>query len=166
MSSNPANEPGRAAPAMPYGVLVIDDQRAVREGLARLIACSPVPMVCVGTAATGAEALTANARLHPDVILLDVDLAGEDGLALIPQLAQRAGILVLTSHGDAATRARAAALGALAFVEKHEPAAELLRAIVRTCHLQSGGEKGPGAQGTTSPPPLVASSAARPRPAP
>jgi two-component system, NarL family, nitrate/nitrite response regulator NarL len=115
----------------PIGVLVVDDQFAVREGLARLIACGGTPLRYVSTAATGTEALVAAARLLPDVVVLDADLDGEDGLALIPQLALIAGVLVLTSHGDAGTRARAAGLGASAFIEKHQPAADLLGAIDR-----------------------------------
>lgn len=135
---------------MPIGVLVVDDQPAVREGVARLIACAPLALRCTGTASNGAEALSAAARLHPDVVVLDVDLAGEDGLALIPQLRATARIVVLSSHGDTATRARARQLGAQAFVEKHEPAAELLGAIVEVATPGSGEEEAPGAARTSS----------------
>jgi DNA-binding NarL/FixJ family response regulator len=137
-------------PAMPIGVLVVDDQPAVREGVARLIACAPMALRCVSTAANGAEALSAAARLHPDVVVLDVDLAGEDGLALIPQLRATSRVLVLSSHGDSATRARACQLGALAFVEKHEPATELLGAIVEVATPCSREEEAPGTQRTSS----------------
>lgn len=116
---------------LPIGVLVIDDQLAVREGLSRLIACGATPLRYISAAATATEALLAAARLLPDVVVLDADLDGEDGLALIPQLALTANVLVLTSHGDAGTRARAAGLGASAFIEKHQPAADLLGAIER-----------------------------------
>jgi two-component system, NarL family, nitrate/nitrite response regulator NarL len=152
-----------AAPTLlvaPIAVLVVDDQLAVREGLARLIACAAIPLRGVCTAATPTEALRM-AQLHrPEVVVLDVDLAGEDGLALLAQLSPAAGVLVLTSHGDAGTRARALLLGAMAFVEKHQPAADLLGAIVRIAHLQMRGDKAPGAQGTSSLPALAASSVA------
>ena len=150
-------------PLAPIGVLVIDDQRAVREGLARLIACAQIPLRCVTTAATGAEALGIAALLRPEVVVLDVDLAGEDGLTLIPQLSLTASVLVLTSHGDAATRARAAQLGARAFIEKHQPAAELLNSIVAMGHLQMRGEKAPAHQGTSSLQAVTTSSAVRTR---
>jgi len=127
-------------PPASIGVLVVDDQPAVREGLARLIACCPPRLHCLSTAASGSEALSAAARLHPDVVVLDVDLAGEDGLALIPVLALTAGVLVLTSHGDQETRARAAHLGACAFIEKHQPAADLLGAIERAGLRQNVGD--------------------------
>lgn len=139
-------------PAAPVGVLVVDDQAAVREGLARLIACAPLQLRYVSTAATSAEAVQALHQMRPDVVVLDVDLAGEDGLALIPQFAQTARILVLTSHGDPSTRARAARLGAHAFIEKHQPAADLLKAIAELCHLKAQGrEKAPNGEGTSPP---------------
>jgi FixJ family two-component response regulator len=57
---------------------------------------------------------------------------------------------VLTSHGDAATRERATRLGALAFVEKHRPAAELLRSIADMIAPQSREERTPGLQGASA----------------
>jgi DNA-binding NarL/FixJ family response regulator len=132
------------------GVLVIDDQPAVRAGLARLIACIPQALRFVSTAATGAEALRLAARLKPEVVVLDVDLGGEDGLALIPQLAATACVLVLTSHGDAETRERAMRLGALAFVEKHRPAAELLGSITEMVAQHTREEGTPGQRGATA----------------
>ncbi len=126
-------------PLASIGVLVVDDQLVVREGLARLIACGPPRLRCLSTAASGSEALSAAARLHPEVVVLDADLDGEDGLALIPVLALTAGVLVLTSHGDRKTRARAAHLGACAFIEKHQPAADLLVAIERAGLRQIAG---------------------------
>ena len=125
--------------AAPIGVLVVDDQLVVREGVSRLIACGATPLRYISTAATGTEALVAAARLLPDVVVLDADLDGEDGLALIPQLALTAGVLVLSSHGDAGTRARAAGLGASDFIEKHQPAADLLVAIDRLALRSTSG---------------------------
>ncbi len=130
-------------------VLVVDDQAAVREGLSRLLACAPYTLRALRCAASGAQALHTAAALRPDVVLLDADLAGEDGLALIPRLAP-AAVLVLTCHGDAATRERAARLGAQAFIEKHRPAAELLDAVQRLATLQLRGELAPGRSGAGS----------------
>jgi two-component system, NarL family, nitrate/nitrite response regulator NarL len=153
----------------PIAVLVVDDQLAVREGLARLITCAAIPLRTVCTAATPAEALRMAQLHHPEVVVLDVDLAGEDGLALLAHLSPAAGVLVLTSHGDSATRARAFLLGAVAFVEKHQPAADLLGAIVRVAqmqisHTQTRGDKAPGSHGTSPLPTVVAGSVARASP--
>ena len=166
MSSVPILPPESDTFAGRIGVLIVDDQQAVREGLARLISCAPVRLRCVTTAANGAEALSTAALMRPEVVVLDVDLAGEDGLALIPELKKTAGVLVLTSHGDPATRARARQLGAAAFIEKHQPAAELLGSIVEVGHLRMRGEKAPFAHGSTSHHDVVAPSAAPARPRP
>ncbi len=166
MSSQPTLPGDPGPPIASVGVLVVDDQLAVREGLARLISCAAIPLRCVSTAATGAEALSVAAVMRPQVVVLDVDLAGEDGLALIPQLRQTAGVLVLTSHGDPATRARARLLGASGFIEKHQPAADLLGSIVAIGHLQTRGEKAPFMHGSSSHPEVVAPSAAPTTPHP
>jgi two-component system nitrate/nitrite response regulator NarL len=143
MSIDFISRPQAPPDAGAVGVLVIDDQLAVREGLARLLACARIPLRGIRTAASAAEALIAVRQLRPEVILLDVDLAGEDGLALLPQLAADAGVLVLTSHGDATTRARAMRLGALAFIEKHQPAADLLAGVVVIASVRMGWDKAP-----------------------
>lgn len=152
--------PASQAAASPLGVLLVDDQPAVREGLARLIACAPLQLCCLGTAADSAQAMHAARSLRPDVVVLDVDLGGEDGLALLPMLLPLARVLVLTCHGDPATRERALRLGAQAFIEKHRPAAELLDAIVRLGQMR--GEECPAGQGSSSPQDIEPSSAARP----
>ena len=130
----------------PVAVLVVDDQLAVREGLARLFACAPLVFRAIATAASKTEALRLAAALRPEVVVLDVDLAGEDGLALIEHFRPSAGVVVLSCHGDEATRARATRLGALAFIEKHQPAAELLAALMTVATLQARvGENSPAA---------------------
>lgn len=134
------------------GVLIVDDQLAVREGVSRLIACAGFPLRAIGTAATCIEAMSVAALLNPEVVILDADLDGEDGLALIPQLSRTAGVLVLTSHGDSATRTRATILGALAFIEKHQPAADLLGCIAEILQFRSQGDKAPALPGARSHP--------------
>lgn len=115
----------------PIGVLVIDDQSAVRDGVARLISCAPFSVREICTAATGAEARAIATRLKPEVVILDADLHGENGLELIGQLGQAARVLILSSHGDAVTRQQAKSRGAVAFIEKQQPAKELLAEIVK-----------------------------------
>lgn len=119
--------PGRS-PA-PLVALVVDDEPALREGLMGLIAASGLPWRAVYAAASRAEALAIVQRHAPDLILLDVDLAGDDGLALLAQLSGHERVLILSSHDDAATRRRALALGAAGFARKSEPAESLLRKL-------------------------------------
>lgn len=144
-----APDPGPTPASHPIAVLVVDDQPAVREGLARLLACATPVWRAIETASQGHEALRRAAALHPEVVILDADLGGEDGLALIPHFAP-AAVLVLTCHGDPATRQRASLLGAAAFLEKHRPAHELLDAVHRLATLQMRGEMSPAAARTSS----------------
>ena len=146
--------------AAPLSVLVVDDQLAVREGVARLLACAPIELRHIATAANGSEAMLAVSRVRPDVVVLDVDLAGEDGLALIACFSPGTRVLVLSCHGDPATRERAARLGACAFVEKHLPAADLLETLAAITTLRSRGEGCPCAGGASAHLGLVRSSAA------
>lgn len=143
------------------GVLIVDDQLAVREGLARLITAAPLALRFVSTAGTGDEALSLAAQLRPDVVVLDVDLAGEDGLALVAKFPPGTCVLVLTSHGDRVTRERAKALGVGAFIEKHQPAVDLLNAIADLSRTWERGDKPPGTPGASSHREMVASSDAR-----
>lgn len=117
-------------------VLIVDDQAAVREGLARLISSLGPPFGAVHTAANAAEALEVLQRARPQLVVLDVDLAGDDGLALLPQMTADAAVLVLTSHGDDATITCARDGGARAFVHKQRPASDLVDSLRRLAALQ------------------------------
>lgn len=162
MSRAPVNRNSPISDRAPIGVLIVDDQRVVREGVAKLISCAPLPIRDMGTAATCAEALRVADRLRPEIVVLDVDLGDEDGLTLIGHLGTAARVVVLTSHTDAATRARALQLGAHGFVQKHQPAADLLQAIVDLVAIPRMGEdKAPRRGGESSGSTLVASSDAQ-----
>jgi DNA-binding NarL/FixJ family response regulator len=155
--------PGRLPPSL----LIIDDQVLVREGLARLLRCAPIELACVHAVANAAEALAYSRNTPPNLVLLDVDLDGEDGLALLPKLVHHAQVMVLTCLADPATRARAFGLGASAFVCKHEPAARVIDEVqaLAARYLAGQGQEVPpmrmGAESLASP---GASSDARPRP--
>lgn len=115
----------------PLRVLVVDDHVGIRTGVASLVDAEFPRMHTVGVAATIEEAL-AGAREHrPHVVVLDVDLDGEDGLALIPALQrlQPCQVVVLTSLADPHVAVHALRLGACACLQKTAPAAELLECI-------------------------------------
>lgn len=133
----------RTDAGLPLRVLIIDDQPAVREGLARLIGATPSGLREVHTASNATEALRLLLHTRAQVVVLDVDLAGADGLELLPTLLLHARVVVLTSHGDPATRSRALRLGAEAFVEKTEPASVLLAQVARLALPRAGRDKAP-----------------------
>jgi DNA-binding NarL/FixJ family response regulator len=135
-------------------VLIVDDQPAVRQGLASLLRAALGRQAAVQTAADAREALALQGAGPADVVVLDVDLAGDDGLRLLPHLLHVSRVLVLTSHADAATRERARGLGAQAFVAKSEPAPVLLAEVRRLCAHPAGYDKAPIAGGSDTPAPM------------
>jgi chemotaxis response regulator CheB len=65
---------------MTIRVLVVDDQRLVRDDIASLLGIEP-GLEVVGTAADGATAVELARRLRPDVVLMDVRMPTMDGVA-------------------------------------------------------------------------------------
>lgn len=130
--NRPAAPPPQPEPDLPPAipVLLVDDHEVVLAGLAALIA-GEAPRLCLaGAAGNSAAALALLRRAAPAVVVLDVMLGNEDGLALLPACrAVGAAVVVLSSCEDEAIRRRALARGAHAFVAKAAPAGELIAAI-------------------------------------
>lgn len=117
-------------------LLLVDDQRSVREGLKMRLALEPDLRV-VGEAGNGAEALQAAQTFAPDVVVMDVEMPEMDGISatkLLRVLIPQVGVVMLSIHGDADTRARAQSAGADAFVEKQGIDGDLLTAIRRVVY--------------------------------
>ncbi|HSO75551.1 MAG TPA: response regulator transcription factor [Blastocatellia bacterium] len=114
-------------------VLVVDDHSVVRTGLRLIIQGSP-GLAIVGEAANRDEALALAARERPDVILLDLDLGGESGVALISDLlgaAAEARVIILTGLRDPEVYRKAVMVGAMGVVKKENAAEVLIKAIER-----------------------------------
>ena len=122
----------------PIAVLLIDDQPAVLRGLETLIAGEWPRMTVAGNARDRDAALRLAATVQPDVILLDLDLAGELSVDFLPELLtlSPARVLILTCLRDRTLHERALRRGASGVVLKDEPAKVLLEAIAR---LSKGG---------------------------
>lgn len=114
-------------------VFLIDDHRSILWGLERLIESAQPAMRVVGSAANYTEALKTIDRIPPDVILLDIDLGGENGVDGIPKLLEKtqAKILVLTGVRDRDVHDKAVLAGASGVVEKEATAETILMAIAR-----------------------------------
>jgi len=112
-------------------ILIVNDQLVVREGLRMLIENHPGIRV-VAMARTRSEALEIIAREPLDLIILDLELGGQNALSFIPQLrevSKDARILVLTGARDSETHQQAAQHGAMGVVLKEDAADLLLKAI-------------------------------------
>lgn len=124
-SSTPASESGSDGTR----VLLVDDNEAMR---ARAAAVLGVTCVIVGQAQDGVAALTAAARLEPDVIVLDISMPGMSGLDVAVRLREagsRAAIVFLTVHADPEFVQAAQAAGAIGYVVKPRLASDLLHAV-------------------------------------
>ena len=115
----------------PVRVLIVDDHIGIRNGLASLVNAEWPRMFCTGAAGTSLEALTLAGIQQPHVVVLDVNLAGDDGLALIVPLQHLTPceIVVLTSLADPHVAAHARRLGAHACLHKTAPAVQLVACI-------------------------------------
>jgi DNA-binding NarL/FixJ family response regulator len=119
-------------------VLIVEDERYVREGLAALIDTSP-GFRCVQACATMEDGLAAVARARPDVVLTDLRLpgmSGIDGIALLHQHDPGLPILALTVFDTDAQVFDAICAGASGYVLKNTVPARLLDALAE---VASGG---------------------------
>lgn len=117
----------------PIDVFLVDDHKCVLWGLERLVAGEQPRMRVAGTASSRSEALAGILRATPNVVLLDLDLAGASSLDFLPELMAQSEVqvLVLTGSRDPALHERAVALGARGVVRKDEAADVLIEAIER-----------------------------------
>jgi DNA-binding NarL/FixJ family response regulator len=112
-------------------VLLVDDHASVRRGLRMRLHREP-GIVVAGEAEDGQQALELAQELRPDVVVVDLQLPGLDGLDVSERLhgvAPESAAVMLSLYDDEVNRARAAAAGAAAFVGKQEPTETLLAAI-------------------------------------
>jgi DNA-binding NarL/FixJ family response regulator len=114
-------------------VLVVDDQRVVRDGLALLLRVSP-DVDLVGTAENGQVALDRVGDLAPDVVLMDLRMPVMDGVEATRRI--RTGhpsvqVIVLTTYADDESVFAALRAGARGYLTKDADADEILRAVRR-----------------------------------
>jgi len=119
-------------------ILIVDDHPVVRKGLQSCLAARD-NLKIVGESSNGEDAIK-QAREHlPDIVLVDMQMPGMDGLALTEALkkeAPAAKVLILSMQGQRDAVLRIIRAGARGYVLKDAPTDELVRAI-ETVH---GGE--------------------------
>ena len=114
-------------------ILIVDDHPLVRTGLAQLIGDCPDLEVC-GEAGDMAEGLRRVDELQPDLVIIDLSLAGGSGLDLIEHIKARGNgtpMLVASMHDEALYAERVLAAGARGYVNKQEAQDRIIFAIRR-----------------------------------
>jgi len=112
-------------------VLLVDDHSLLREGLAGIIA-SQADMQIVGEAADGLEAIIKARELRPDLILMDIQMPGCDGLEATRQIKQalpETVIVVLTVRDDEEKLFEAIKSGAQGYLLKNIRSQDMLQML-------------------------------------
>jgi DNA-binding NarL/FixJ family response regulator len=112
-------------------LLIVDDHRMFVQGLRLLIEMEPDIRV-VGEVHTGEEAPDAVLRLHPDVVLMDINMPGLNGVDATRQILEQrpeTGIIILTMNRDDAQVFQAIKSGARGYILKDAEMIEVVRAV-------------------------------------
>lgn len=119
-------------------IMIVEDQAMVRGALAALLALEP-DLEIVAECADGESALSQLDNVDPDVVLMDIELPGVSGIDTIEEISKRcssAKSIVLTTFGRPGYLRSALDAGAVGFLVKDAPAAELAISIRK---VHSGG---------------------------
>jgi len=112
-------------------IILADDHQVVRKGLKALLSAEPDFQI-IGEAGDGLEALNQVEEFHPDVLVLDLMMAGINGLEVTRQIHKKGlgtGVVILSMHSNEAYVLEALRSGAKAYILKESPPEELIRAI-------------------------------------
>jgi DNA-binding NarL/FixJ family response regulator len=112
-------------------LLIVDDQRLMREGLKTLLELEH-GFEIVGEAANGQDAIDAYAQLNPDVVLMDIRMPGMDGVEATRRLCTSwpgARVIILTTFDDDANVFEGLRAGAVGYLLKDLSGQELANAV-------------------------------------
>jgi two-component system, NarL family, nitrate/nitrite response regulator NarL len=132
----------------PIRVVLADDQRAYREGLARAIA-GHGRLELVAVARDGDEAFEAIQSFEPDVALVDVRMSGMEGTAVCAELRRRhpglpTRVILMSAHEGPALSEHVEQSGADGFVAKDRSRREICEALVQASeHPRAGSPLAP-----------------------
>ena len=112
-------------------VLLVDDQTNVRRGLRMRLSLEP-DLTVVGEAPDGETALRLARLLNPNVVVMDIEMPGMNGIDCTRELIGErpdCAVVVLSLHDNTTNRVSARTAGASAFVAKHQVDTVLMDAI-------------------------------------
>src|SRR5258706_3085792 len=116
---------------MPITVSIVEDQEPLRTTLARMLNRAE-GFQCVSHYGSAEEALKDLPKVKPEVVLMDINLPGMNGVECVRQLKQalpKVQVMMLTVYEDTENIFNALAAGASGYMLKRTPRAELLDAI-------------------------------------
>jgi DNA-binding NarL/FixJ family response regulator len=116
---------------MAIKVVIADDHEVVRSGIRSLFKQAD-DIEIVAEATSGAEAVEKTLSMDPDVVLLDIRMAGGDGLTALGRIKldkPALPVVMISAYDNPTYVARAVALGAAGYVNKDVPGAELIDTI-------------------------------------
>ena len=124
--------PSRPAPIK---VFLADDSELIRDRVADMLRRSA--MSVVGQASTPQDCIDGILALHPDVVVLDIQLQGGSGLEVLRAVREAApatGVVVFTSNANGAYRKRYLREGACSFLDKTSESEKLVSAVESAAH--------------------------------
>lgn len=107
---------------MALRILIVDDEKAVRTALGRLLATRKEWQV-VGEAADGAEAIGMARELRPDIVIMDITMPEMNGLEATPEIKKAlpaAEVLIFTQHDSTQMIQQAQNAGASGYLLKSQ----------------------------------------------
>ena len=116
----------------PISILIADDQLLLRQIWAQMLSAD-TRFTVVADCSRGDIGIQSINELQPDVIILDTDYKGSDGLEYcktVLQVFPLAKILGISMHTDPSYARRLMRLGVMGYVSKHSPKEEMFKAIV------------------------------------
>jgi len=129
----------------PVKVLIADDQTLFRAGLARILARDP-RLEVVAQAKNGSEAVEETLSLRPDVVLMDLQMPGLNGVEAVKRLHQDAPavrVLVLSAYADRSMVTEAIDSGAVGYADKDITPEEMVQRILSASSTSQRNRPGP-----------------------
>jgi len=112
--------------------VIVEDKKAVREGLAALLG-APGDVSCVGRYGNAEDLLSHLSMDKPDIVLMDIGLPGMSGIEatkLVKKEMPTAEVVILTIHEDDSSIFKALCAGASGYLLKDTPPGELVASVV------------------------------------
>ncbi len=113
-------------------ILIVDDQNLVQQGIKSLLD-RDLDFKVIGTVKDGRNAVQQIAKIHPDIVLLDIEMPGMDGITTtkyINRVSPKTKVIILSSHEEKKYVTQALMAGAKGYLLKNSLMTDLKQAIL------------------------------------